>query len=151
MAKPEYNRLELVLMGMNKLPYILIKETDTSTYCMKQYHYLTYEEGLTTQDIHNIIRLDMKESPLIKPSVLSELVAAYYFKHIDIGHEEEAIIPLTVEEESKRLHWDIWGVLDDGSILNPNQTEPYLSKFRGNTYNEYVPRVYNLETESIEE
>ncbi len=151
MAKLEYNRLELVLMAMNKLPYILLKETDNSTYCMKEYHYLTYEKELTTQEIHNIIRFDMRESPLIKPSIHNKLVAAYYFKHIDVGHEEEAIIPLTVAEESKGLHWDIWGVLDDGSILNTDQAKLYLNKFQGNKYNEYIPQVYNLDTESIED
>jgi hypothetical protein len=155
-VKEEHNGLDLLLMGFNKTPYIYMKENESNAYRVKEKHYLSYEKELTVEEIQHIIRLDIRDMinniiPPARPSAFTELIATYFFKHIDIGDEAEAIFVLLAIEENRDIDCDIWGVLDDGSILNPNLTQPYLYNFSGNKYNESTIQRYNLDTEQIEE
>ena len=157
MAKKKHlqlNRLELVLNAYFKAPWFYLAHDglQQKAYYVKDHHYFSYAEELTKPEIEHTIRIAVQRRfpALVTPphsSVYSELIATYFFKHIELGHEEDAIWALIIAEEEKAEYWNIWGVLDDGSILDPSQTQPYLSSFAGNKYNEIEVSIYKPETQ----
>ena len=150
----QLNRLELVLDAYFKAPWFCHThdELQRKAYYAEDHRYFSYEEELTKPEIEHTIRRAVRHRfpALVTPpysSVHSELIATYFFKHIEVGHEEDAIWALIIVEEEKAEYWDIWGVLDDGSILDPSQTKPYLNSFAGNKYNEIEVPIYRPETQ----
>jgi len=156
MRKVKYqplNRLELVLMAYFKTPWLFLTHDrpQQEAYYAEEHRYFSYEVELTKLEIQHIIRREVQQNfpALVTPhysSVHNKLIATYFFKHIEVDHEEDVILALMLAEEEKAGYWDIWGVLDDGSILDPLQTEPYLSRFSGNKYNEIEIPVYRKDT-----
>ncbi len=140
-------RLDLILTGIFGYP-VHIKQDSAFNAGKNQYG--SYIDKLSDEDIKNVIRSASRNYDFdAKTNVKNELVVICYFTHIEEFHEEELFFALNASEKDKHLFWDIWGVLDDGSILNPSQTEPYLSSFPGNIYNEIQVPHFDRETQVI--
>ena len=149
------DRLELVLMTYFKMPFSPgYYKRSSGSYYAEKHRYFSYEEELNDTQIQNIIREEMKKTfpmSMFKqaPSIKNELIATYFFKHIQLGYEEDALMALIVPDEERSQYWEVWGVLDDGSILDPLQTEPYLSNFVGNEYDTTNVPSFNTDTQEV--
>ncbi len=149
-------RLELLLRGYYQESWFSPKVESYGAYNVEEHRFLSYENELSDEQIHHIIRTEVKRSfPSIThrighiPNIGSKLIAVYYFMHVPVQHEEDALIALMAPEERRGDYWDRWGVLDNGSILNPQQTEPFLSSFSGNEYNTITVPSYNIDTQEV--
>ncbi len=151
----QLNRLELVLTTYFRMPFGSgYYKYSGGTYYAEKHRYFCYEEELNDTQIQNIIRVEVQKTFPISmfkqaPSIKSKLIATYFFKHIELGYEEDVLMALMVLDEKRSLYWEVWGVLDDGSILDPLQTEPYLSNFVGNEYDTTNVPSFNTDTQEV--
>jgi hypothetical protein len=132
----EINRMGLLLSNNENYSYGIWKDMD-NVYHFEENRFAVYNRDLSNEDIHHIIRAETNENfPELfaelkgsVPNIKSKLVITFDFIKIRYAQEQNLMISLRDSREERIEFWDVWGVLDDGTILNPEHTEPLFREY----------------------
>lgn len=140
----KYNRLELLLMGYHKTEYIELDYYAVyGAYRGVGLRFLSYEKNLRDNQKYAIIQDNLKShSYNWNDYVFSNIINIYSFSHIRKNNEHIALQALTAVEEIAHLYWERWGVLEDGTILQPKETEKIIKmKLSSSSLHVSIPTI----------
>ena len=138
----ELNKLELVLGGFNKDPWADRKSFDFQledhygTYVIgKGQHFLSYSKRISDEVKHKIIGDLISDDLFVSLLTYSSSDKAEFlfgFCVINKSHELKVVHALmSIGESYETYYWEHWLSLEDGSILNAEETEQYLRSTGG--------------------
>ncbi|QSZ42843.1 hypothetical protein GJV85_12230 [Sulfurimonas aquatica] len=131
------DRVELTLSGYSRNPFYIPSKERYGVYHLGENRFVTCDNSLSKEEICNIIRSEMKQNSPEQfaqlknsvPNVRSNLVDVYFFINVDFGREHYLVESLEATEAQRISYWTAWGVLDDGTILNPEHTKVLYSEY----------------------
>ncbi len=123
MKENHFNKLELVLAAKEDSVFHMSSGyyEDAGFYVAGEARYFTYGNHKSNKEKRNLIQSDI--SVYFKERVLASLTV-YSFSHIRKNYEHMAIKAMIFNNDDD---WERWGVLKDGTILNPTETKEKIA------------------------
>ena len=141
------NSLERELRKFHKsYPYSLKLIDVYPVYCFEEQKYICYRKILKEQEKLLIIQEHIKSPTYAwKENAYYNTISLYYF--MSIKKNEEYRIPYTLETNIEGIYrfWDVWGVLEDGTILTPYETRKIMKLLQSSTIQFNINDDNNME------
>ena len=129
------NPLEVRLRSVSKLyPYSLKLIDVYPVYCFEKQKYICYRKELKEEQQLLIIQEHI-DSPAYKwkENAYFNTISLYYFMNIKKNKEWFASWGLSINKGIENGYpWKIWGVLEDGTILNRRETRKIMKLLQSN-------------------
>ncbi len=102
-------------------------------YCLKGQKHICYRKILKSEQQYSMVQEHINSSTYKwKENVYHNTISLYYFMSISKG--QEWIVPYALRKgiENNYLWWEIWGVLEDRTILSPSETKKIIRLLQDN-------------------
>jgi len=128
------NPLERALRIEEKsYPYSLKLIDVYPVYCIEGQKYICYRKILKREQEYLIIQEHINSATYEwKENVYHNTISLYHFMSIKKDQEWIASCALSKGIEDSYLWWNIWGVLEDGTILSPTETRKIIKLLQNN-------------------
>ena len=131
------NPLELELRSQS-VDYELKLVDVYPVYCLEEQRFINYRRFPDREQKHSII-LEYINSPTYKWKKTAYCNTISLFHFINIRKGDEQCVPDILREsmENNSHWWETFGVLEDGTILSPEETRKIIKLLQGTTVESY--------------
>jgi hypothetical protein len=147
------NALEVELEKNSQLTKYALKFIDVyPVYCLEEQRFINYRRFPYRELKHLIIR-EYINSPTYKwkKTAYCNAISLFHFINIRKGNEQRALDALRESAVNCHYRWETFGVLEDGTILSPEETRKIIKLLQNSAVELFLRINEDEEEQNMEE